>query len=209
MLSTSFNDPWVPSLISSYNGTSPVDVILTADPNLNLTTWESPVGHLSLIRLWLPCLDGVYGGHPSSLPLLLQVFILFFRVLVPLLAIWTVWLGVTYMQEIRTAKEWRWRLSHLIMIVEIPAMTILALTCMSGLYTDDWTPIWVFCSFVHGLPYAGFCTTIFMGLFWRYAESRSYCVCINFASPTLPILTSALLYHRPPRSRWYTCGVAN
>ena len=46
-LSTSHIDPWVPSLISSYNGTSQVDVILTADPNRSLTTWESPVGHHS------------------------------------------------------------------------------------------------------------------------------------------------------------------
>ena len=126
-LSTSHIDPWVPSLISSYNGTSQVDVILTADPNRSLTTWESPVVHLSLPTSFHASPAYVYGARRPTfiifVPLLLQVFILFFRVLIPLFAVWTAWLGVTYMwQEIRAAKgpkEWRWRLPHLIMIVEV------------------------------------------------------------------------------------------
>ena len=66
-LSTSHIDPWVPSLISSYNGTSQVDVILTADPNRRLTTWESPVGHHSppLFMRPLPTCTA-HGGQPFS-----------------------------------------------------------------------------------------------------------------------------------------------
>ena len=63
-LSTSHVDPWVPSLISSYNGTSQVDVILTADPNRSLMTWESPVGHLSLPTPFHASPAYMYGGQP-------------------------------------------------------------------------------------------------------------------------------------------------